>query len=711
MSSSFLVYPPAPKGISDKILEPSATFKSEVVRMAGSLVFFIGIYFALIISATILAIACAWGGYLLVTNIPKFITLMLGLGLAGTGLLVLFFLFKFLFTRQKTDRSGMIEVTEASQPQLFAFIRQLAAETQTPFPKRIYLSSDVNACVFYDSSFWSMFFPVRKNLQIGLGLVNSVTISEFKAILAHEFGHFSQRSMKLGSYVYHVNHIIYNLLYENDGFSRLLERWGNMSGYFALFSGITVKIIRGIQWVLQKSYDYVNKNYMSLSRQMEYHADAVAAFVSGSEPLITSLRRLEAADLCFHRVLNLYNSWISQNVKSENMYQDHTWAMYRFGQEFEVPLVHGQLQVDANTKAFMSYSKLVITDQWASHPSTEDREKHLLSLGITCDTFQQSAWSVFTNPELLQKQMTDLVYGTATFTNTPEVYSPEMFKEKFDQYLEENSFNRAYKGFYDNRNITEFDIENELQAEGLPIYNTYETLFSEENCALPVKVSTLESDLKTISSIINKELPVKTFDYAGERYLATNAAAVKQQLEIDLTLAQSQLAFLDKAVFRFFYKLAEVQGKSQEIINGYKHLFTIMNLSDKDEARFTKIVDIVRPAFIGQLSLSQGFALADSIKEQERELHRRMKQMLADEAYLLLITKEQKEHLTNYLEKDLTYCSEQGFENEAIDLLMNALDVYVHLASEIRFQTKKQLLDKQLCLLPGMVTCKKNVLE
>jgi len=38
-----------------------------------------------------------------------------------------------------------------------------------------------------------MFLPVKKNLQIGMALVNSVTVTEFKAILAHEFGHFSQK--------------------------------------------------------------------------------------------------------------------------------------------------------------------------------------------------------------------------------------------------------------------------------------------------------------------------------------------------------------------------------------------------------------------------------------------------------------------------------------------------------------------------------------
>jgi Zn-dependent protease with chaperone function len=37
-----------------------------------------------------------------------------------------------------------------------------------------------------------MFLPIKKNLQIGLGLVNSLNVSEFKAVMAHEFGHFTQ---------------------------------------------------------------------------------------------------------------------------------------------------------------------------------------------------------------------------------------------------------------------------------------------------------------------------------------------------------------------------------------------------------------------------------------------------------------------------------------------------------------------------------------
>ena len=48
----------------------------------------------------------------------------------------------------------------------------------------------------------NLLIPSKKNLEIGLGLVNAVSLGELKAVLAHEFGHFAQRSMAVGRWVY-----------------------------------------------------------------------------------------------------------------------------------------------------------------------------------------------------------------------------------------------------------------------------------------------------------------------------------------------------------------------------------------------------------------------------------------------------------------------------------------------------------------------------
>ncbi|WP_148230673.1 hypothetical protein [Chitinophaga pinensis] len=68
-------------------------------------------------------------------------TIIAGLGLLVLGGAVVFFMVKFVFTVSKDEKEARVETNE----------------TNTRFPKKIYLSQDVNACVFYHSSFWSMF--------------------------------------------------------------------------------------------------------------------------------------------------------------------------------------------------------------------------------------------------------------------------------------------------------------------------------------------------------------------------------------------------------------------------------------------------------------------------------------------------------------------------------------------------------------------------
>ncbi|OQP64717.1 hypothetical protein A3860_18315 [Niastella vici] len=159
MPTPVLVYPETPENVPLTITDPSRSFKKEVSTVMGSVVLFFIVYILLILLSVLLTIACVYGGIALIIALPRFITLMLGIGLIGLGVMVLIFLVKFIFSVSRYDRSGIVEIKEADHPRLFAFIKQLTRDTQTHFPKRIYLSPEVNACVFYDSSFFSMFLP------------------------------------------------------------------------------------------------------------------------------------------------------------------------------------------------------------------------------------------------------------------------------------------------------------------------------------------------------------------------------------------------------------------------------------------------------------------------------------------------------------------------------------------------------------------------
>lgn len=242
-----------------KLVLQSKEFRQHTARAIGAIVFFIFSYLLILVLTFAITALCVILGGKLIGTLGGFYAIVIGLALASIGLMISFFVLKFIFRRHKTDRSHLIEITASEQPELFRLIGEIVTAVGTRFPKKVYISEDVNASVFYDSGFWSMFLPVRKNLIIGMGFVNTSTEQELKAILAHEFGHFSQRTMKLGSYVYNVNQVIFNSLYDNQSYDKLIIGWGNIHWVFSLASAAALKIIAAIQWVLRKLYEVVNK--------------------------------------------------------------------------------------------------------------------------------------------------------------------------------------------------------------------------------------------------------------------------------------------------------------------------------------------------------------------------------------------------------------------------------------------------------------------
>lgn len=351
----------------------SDSFRQQAKKAVFAIVLFVIVFLILIALAVVLTIIGIFAAIRLVLAAPSFWTLLIGLGLASVGFLVVFFLLKFLFKTHKTDRSEFIEINRQQEPRLFALLDDIVKEVGTSLPKHVYLSHDVNAAVFFDSNFWSMFFPIKKNLIIGLGLVNTVSDEEFKAILAHEFGHFSQSSMKVGSYVYNANQIIHNMLYDNDGFQQLASGWANIHGLITLFVIGAVRIVQAIQWVLGHMYNFINLSYMSLSREMEFHADEVAAHVSGSEPMSKALLRLDMCQEALNVVLNFYSRKIDEQLTSQNIYPEQLYTLHFLAEENRLPIEQKLPQVTVDDLDKFNHSKLVIDNQWASHPSTADR--------------------------------------------------------------------------------------------------------------------------------------------------------------------------------------------------------------------------------------------------------------------------------------------------------------------------------------------------
>lgn len=120
-------------------------------------------------------------------------------------------------------------------------------------------------------------------------------------------------------------------------------------------------------------FGVVNKSYLGLSREMEFHADEVAATVTGYEPLKYSLLRMSLADHSYNSILSFYENKINENIKSENIFIEQIFAMNYLAKENNIEIQNNLPQVSEHELSKFNKSKLVINDQWASHPSVEDR--------------------------------------------------------------------------------------------------------------------------------------------------------------------------------------------------------------------------------------------------------------------------------------------------------------------------------------------------
>ena len=153
------IYPPSPHNVPKDFILPSASYKRQVVLVLLAILLFMVLYATMIAGAAYLM----YFAFIYPMEVINKFTILFKLGSIAASVMLFAFTLKFLFKRHDMDNPLNVEITEAEQPKLFAFIRQLCQETGAPFPHKIYVNHEINAAVFYNSTILSLFMPVRKN--------------------------------------------------------------------------------------------------------------------------------------------------------------------------------------------------------------------------------------------------------------------------------------------------------------------------------------------------------------------------------------------------------------------------------------------------------------------------------------------------------------------------------------------------------------------
>jgi hypothetical protein len=161
------------------------------------------VYFSLILGTFVIFLAIIAGAILITISMVNdgYLNFRL-IGLLVFVVIIAGACVKFILTPltrlfDKNESNGT-EIYRKDYPELFTIIDEIVQKAGCAFPKHVYINHDCNASVGC-RSIWGHIFNTRKNLTIGLPLLYTLNKTEFKAILSHEFGHFTQKSLAINN--------------------------------------------------------------------------------------------------------------------------------------------------------------------------------------------------------------------------------------------------------------------------------------------------------------------------------------------------------------------------------------------------------------------------------------------------------------------------------------------------------------------------------
>lgn len=258
------------------------SFPAVAIRPRRSMMLFAVLAILMVIASyvfiALLAAACIFLPYELIVSesggSQSLLLFLFGIVIAG-GLLW------SLVPRLDNFKAPGPPLERGQHPLLFAELEKIAASLNEPMPREVYLIGDVNAWVADRGG--TLGFGSRRVMGLGFPLMSILTVSQFRAVLAHEFAHYYGGDTSLGPWVYKTK-------------MAMIRTFQTMGSLGKLARNAILAIMHVVVSTILKWYFIVFLRAINLvSRRQEFRADELACLVAGPKPLIEGLRMIHAA--------------------------------------------------------------------------------------------------------------------------------------------------------------------------------------------------------------------------------------------------------------------------------------------------------------------------------------------------------------------------------------------------------------------------------
>ena len=446
-------YPSSPVDVPEGYTDYSDEYRSKQRNLTVGVVFFLLFYLIAVVSTFVLAVA----GLILLGRLHIFA--FLGALFFGTTFL---FLVKGLFRSKQIEKDDFLEITDTDHPKLFGFLRQLCDEIGTDEPDAVFVAPGLEFMVSYRINLLSIAVKPKRDLILGVALINSWNLSEFKAVLGHEFGHFAQGTAAK-SFFFVGMEICLGILKE-DWFDTGVRKMKESQSALAIVGWMLWVPSAAFRFVVDKLFVLFATQRHYVAREGEFHADRVGASIAGSNAITHGLYRTDfAAETYGMAHFELLKAADHKLYTSDLYYHQHAAGdILRkkkkdpdFGRppKLETPL-HGK-----KVQVFDEASKDDHPDS-DYHPANYDREEHVKKPFVAADEDERSAWILFNSPVELRERLTYKMYRLGKkIKKGTELDDPKVVQKFIDDEHEETTCDERYCGAYDGRYLNPGDLD------------------------------------------------------------------------------------------------------------------------------------------------------------------------------------------------------------------------------------------------------------
>lgn len=332
-----------------------------------------GVYYYISVPFVILLILVLLAGVILLCLYIGHIPIKIIIIMVVVSLYTIYKMIATLFIRLKSDDPGRL-LREEEAPELWSLTRDVAQTLNTRPIDEIRMMPGTEVAVYERGSARARARDrATRILLLGMGVLNGFEQHAFRAVLAHEYGHFSHRDTAGGDVSLRVNANM--MTFAQALIESGMHTWWNLGFHFLRLYHL---IFRRISF--------------GSSRLQEVLADRMAAIHYGAKAFEEGLRHVIHRSLEFNAVAG---EEIGKAIETRSAVQNL----------YALPPADPQIIEDEYEKALVA-----ATSEDDSHPSPADRFRLVHKLVDHRKIEEQAqVWDLFTDREGLVNEMLDLL--------------------------------------------------------------------------------------------------------------------------------------------------------------------------------------------------------------------------------------------------------------------------------------------------------------